>query len=138
MSRSTRCNGNAAGSRAPGPSGMATAAPDRRCAAAKAGGFASETLMKNTAALYLLWRFARRAIQPDAAENLLKRRGKNCSKITTELMDVAKYESHVQMIGWKPATDVVWCKYWALYCHLRLAIESEQRIFESNYVSLLL
>ncbi|WP_208646470.1 hypothetical protein [Mesorhizobium waimense] len=54
------------------------------------------------------------------------------------------------MIGWEaateigltieymPATDVVWRKYWALYCHLRLAIESEQRIFESNYVSLLL
>jgi len=84
------------------------------------------------------------------AENLLKRRGKNFSKITTELMDVAKYQSHAQMIGWEaateigltieymPATDVVWRKYWALYCHLRLAIESEQRIFESNYVSLLL
>ncbi|RJT30912.1 hypothetical protein D3227_29080 [Mesorhizobium waimense] len=65
-------------------------------------------------------------------------------------MDVAKYQSHAQMIGWEaateigltieymPATDVVWRKYWALYCHLRLAIESEQRIFESNYVSLLL
>jgi hypothetical protein len=84
------------------------------------------------------------------AENLLKRRGKNFSKIASELMDVNKYQSHGQMIGWEtanemgltitymPSTDPVWRKYWALYCHLRLAIESEQRIFESNYVSLLL
>lgn len=84
------------------------------------------------------------------AENLLKRRGKNFSKIASELMDINKYQSHGQMIGWETAdemgltvtymasTDTVWRKYWALYCHLRLAIESEQRIFESNYVSLLL
>ncbi|MGY3488160.1 hypothetical protein ACVW1C_006043 [Bradyrhizobium sp. USDA 4011] len=84
------------------------------------------------------------------AENLLKRRGKNFSKIASELMDINKYQSHGQMIGWEtanemgltitymPSTDPVWRKYWALYCHLRLVIESEQRIFESNYVSLLL
>ncbi|HEV2603440.1 MAG TPA: hypothetical protein VGU24_07265 [Microvirga sp.] len=84
------------------------------------------------------------------AENLLKRRGKNFSKIASELMDINKYQSHGQMIGWEaaseigltiqyiPTADPVWRKYWALYCHLRLAIESEQRIFESSYVSLLL
>ncbi|ENY82790.1 SDH family Clp fold serine proteinase [Sphingopyxis sp. MC1] len=84
------------------------------------------------------------------AENLLKRRGKNFSKIASELMDIDKYQSHGQMIGWEAATEIgltvqymsstdyIWRKYWALYCHLRLAIESEQRIFESNYVSLLL
>ncbi|MCB1467505.1 MAG: hypothetical protein KDK08_10285 [Rhizobiaceae bacterium] len=84
------------------------------------------------------------------AENLLKRRGKNFSKIASELMDINKYQSHGQMIGWEaaseigltveymPSTDPTWRKYWALYCHLRLAIESEQRIFESHYVSLLL
>lgn len=84
------------------------------------------------------------------AENLLKRRGMNFSKIASELMDINKYQSHGQMIGWETAnemgltitymqsTNPVWRKYWALYCHLRLAIESEQRIFESNYVSLLL
>lgn len=84
------------------------------------------------------------------AENLLKRRGKNFSKIASELMDINRYQSHGQMVGWEDATEIgltieympptgpVWRKYWALYCHLRLAIESEQRIFESNYVSLLL
>lgn len=82
------------------------------------------------------------------AENLLKRRGANFSKIANELMDINTYPSHGQMIGWEAARkigltveylspgDPTWRKYWALYCHLRLAIESDQRIFESNYVSL--
>jgi len=85
------------------------------------------------------------------AENLLKRRGANFSKIAAELMDINRYPSHGQMIGWEAARtmglpidyrspdDSVWRKYWALYCHLRLALESpEQRIFESNYVSLIM
>lgn len=84
------------------------------------------------------------------AENQLKRRGKNFSAIANELMDINKYQSHGQMIGWEsaeemgltityiPSTDLVWRKYWSLYCHLRLAIEPEQRIFESNFVSLVL
>jgi Serine dehydrogenase proteinase len=82
------------------------------------------------------------------AENLLKRRGVNFSKIANELMDVSRYPSHGQMIDWEqaqtmglpveylPPTDPVWRKYWTLYCHLRLSLESEQRIFESNYASL--
>lgn len=82
------------------------------------------------------------------AENLLKRRGANFSKIASELMDINTYPSHGQMIGWEaartmglnieylPPIDQMWRKYWALYCHLRLAIESDQRIFESNFVSL--
>jgi hypothetical protein len=82
------------------------------------------------------------------AENLLKRRGLNFSKIASELMDINTYPSHGQMIGWEaaqkiglnvsymPLSDPLWRKYWSLYCHLRLAIESDQRIFESNYVSI--
>jgi hypothetical protein len=82
------------------------------------------------------------------AENLLKRRGANFTKIASGLMDINKYPSHGQMIGWEaarnigltidylPPSDPIWRKYWALYCHLRLAIETDQRIFESNYVSL--
>ncbi|MET2831168.1 SDH family Clp fold serine proteinase [Mesorhizobium shangrilense] len=84
------------------------------------------------------------------AEKLLRRQGKNFSKITSELMDINKYPSHGQMVGWETAkemdltieymslNDPVWRRYWALYCHLRLAIEPEQRIFESNYVSLIM
>lgn len=84
------------------------------------------------------------------AENLLKRRGANFSKIARDLMDINTYPSHGQMIGWEaakniglsvnymPLTDARWRKYWALYCHQRLAIENDQRIFESNYVSLIM
>ncbi len=83
------------------------------------------------------------------AENLLKRRGANFSKVAHDLMDINAYPSHGQMIGWEAArnmglaitymapTDALWRKYWTLYCHLRLAIEGgDQRIFESNYVSM--
>ncbi|MBY5717067.1 hypothetical protein HFO33_10855 [Rhizobium leguminosarum] len=84
------------------------------------------------------------------AENLLKRRGANFSKIASELMNISTYPSHGQMIGWEaarnmgltveylPLQDPTWRKYWALYCHLRLAIESDQRIFETNFVSLIM
>ena len=84
------------------------------------------------------------------AENLLKRRGLNFSKIASDLMDINTYPSHGQMISWEAAqniglnvtyltlSDPLWRKYWSLYCHLRLAIESEQRIFESSYVSLVI
>lgn len=84
------------------------------------------------------------------AENQLKRRGANFSKIASELMDTRQFPSHGQMIGWEAAerigltieymqrTDPVWRRYWELYCHLRLAVSSsdDQKIFESSYVSL--
>jgi len=82
------------------------------------------------------------------AEGLLKRRGLNFTAIASDLMDLTKYPSHGQMIGWEtaksiglpvkymPPTDPLWRRYWALYCHLRMAIEGDQRIYESEYVSL--
>jgi ATP-dependent protease ClpP protease subunit len=82
------------------------------------------------------------------AENLLKRRGKNFSAITGTLMDINRWQSHNQMISAQDAVDIgldveilsaddpLWQKYWQLYCHLRLAIEPKQKIFESDYVSL--
>jgi hypothetical protein len=84
------------------------------------------------------------------AEKLLIPRGLNHTKITSQLLDIRSYPSHGQMIGWeeaqnlglvieyKPMTDRTWRQYWALYCHLRLAIDSGQRIFESDYVSLIM
>lgn len=82
------------------------------------------------------------------AENLLKQRGRNYSQITTDLMDVNRWQSHNQMIGAEEAIsigldvevmdadDPLWQKYWQLYCLLALAIQPKQKIFESNYVSL--
>lgn len=84
------------------------------------------------------------------AENLLKPKGTEFTRIASEMMDIDQYPSHGQMIGWetaqqiglnidyRPLSDDLWQKYWALYCHLRLAIEGDQKIFESNYVSMVL
>lgn len=84
------------------------------------------------------------------AENLLKRRGKNFSAITSTLMDIDRWQSHNQMIGAQDAIDIgldvdvltaddpQWQKYWQLYCYLRLAVEPRQKIFESGYVSLVI
>jgi hypothetical protein len=85
------------------------------------------------------------------AEGLLKRRGLNFTAIASNLMDLSKFPSHGQMIDrdmakgmglkvtYMPPSDPTWRKYWALYCHLRLAFDQQdQRIFESNYVSLTL
>lgn len=84
------------------------------------------------------------------AEKLLIPRGLNYTKITSQLLDIRSYPSHGQMIGWEeaetmglvieylPMTDPVWRRYWELYCNLRLAIESGERIFESGYVSLVM
>lgn len=83
------------------------------------------------------------------AENQLKRRGANFSLIASELMDTKKYPSHGQMIGWEAAkdiglnveylapTDSIWKLYWELYCLLRLAVNTDQKIFESGYASLI-
>jgi hypothetical protein len=82
------------------------------------------------------------------AENQLKRRGANFSLIAAELMDTSKYPSHGQMIGWEAAkamglsieylapADHYWKLYWELYCLLRLAVNDDQKIFESAYASL--
>lgn len=82
------------------------------------------------------------------AENLLKRVGLNYTAIVDALMDTKRFPSHSQMIGYEtakeiglsitylPSEDMVWQKYWELYCHLRLAVNGKQKLFESNYASL--
>ena len=84
------------------------------------------------------------------AENLLKRRGRNFSKITSDLMDINRWQSHNQMIGAEEAEDIglqvevlsaddpVWQRYWLLYCLLGLAVKEREKIFESDYVSLVI
>jgi len=84
----------------------------------------------------------------DFAENQLKRLGVNYSKIANDLLDVDRFPSHGQMIGWEaairiglqvdylPMYDPLWRRYWELYCHQRLAVKETQKLFESPYVSL--
>lgn len=70
------------------------------------------------------------------------------TKIASALMDNMRWLAHGQMIGYQAAQELelvveylppdnpVWRAYWQLYCHQRLAIKDEQKLFESDYVSL--
>ena len=95
----------------------------------------------------------RRARQ--AAENLLKRGmfrdGGNWSLTVTELLDTRRWSSHGQMISWEDAQDphlglvvdyrayhsAAWQDYWRLYCLQRLAVGDRQKLYESDYASLI-
>jgi len=82
------------------------------------------------------------------AENLLKRQGSTYTAIAAALMDTERFPSHNQMIGYEtakeiglnvaylPSEDLIWQKYWELYCHLRLAVKGNQKLFESSLASL--
>ena len=96
----------------------------------------------------------RRARQ--AAENLLKRgmfrnRG-NWSLTVTELLDTTRWLSHGQMISWEDAQaphiglvvehreyhSQEWQDFWRLYCLQRLAVGDRQKLYESDYASLVI
>jgi hypothetical protein len=84
------------------------------------------------------------------AEGQLRRKGRNYSQITSDLMDIGRWPSHGQMIKWQDVKDIGlpvdyvpprserWQAYWRLYCLLRLAVKDRQNIFESTYASLIL
>lgn len=91
------------------------------------------------------------------AEDLLRRgmfrdnRG-NWSLAAAELMNVKSRPSHGQMISWEDAMspklglivehmdaeDPLWRNYWLLYCLQRLAINERQKLFESDFASLII
>jgi hypothetical protein len=101
--------------------------------------------------LYLLIEVAARNI----AQNQLKRgmfRGGtgNYTKAASALLDTKRWLTHGQMISWEDAADDEigltveyleptsdeWQEYWQLYCLQRLAVGDRQKLFESNYASL--
>ena len=89
-----------------------------------------------------------------AAENLLKRgmfrKSGNWSLTVTELLDTGRWLSHGQMISWEDAQDPqiglaveylpyhseTWQDYWRVFCLQRLAVKDDQKLYESDYVSL--
>lgn len=88
------------------------------------------------------------------AENQLQhwmfRKGGNFTQAAAELIDTTRWQSHGQMITWEDAQDpkiglsveyqhpqsLEWQEYWQLYCLQRLAIQDNQKLFESDHVSL--
>ena len=91
-----------------------------------------------------------------AAEGLLRdgmfRNGGNWSKTASELLATTRWLSHGQMISWEDARDPTiglvveyldyhsetWQDYWRLFCLQRLAVGSRQKLYESDYASLVL
>lgn len=70
------------------------------------------------------------------------------TKIANDLMDIARWPAHGQMIGYEDAKEMEleieylgpdtpeWQDYWSLYCQQRLAVKDGQKLFESDYASL--
>ena len=91
-----------------------------------------------------------------AAEGLLKRGmfrdGGNWSRTASELLDTSRWQSHGQMISWEDARDPqlgltvqyfsyqseTWQGYWKLYCLQRLAVGRRQKLYESDFASLVI
>lgn len=84
------------------------------------------------------------------AEDLLKRRSLPYTTIVSNLMDIQRWKSHGQMISAADAFEIglgvelmppdsdIWRRFWELHCNQRLAIDDNQKIFESAYVSLII
>ena len=90
-----------------------------------------------------------------SAEHLLRngmfRKDGNWSQTASELLDTRRWLSHSQMISWEEAqvphiglvVDYLhpesdrWQEYWRLYCLQRLAVSDHQKLYESEYASLI-
>ena len=74
----------------------------------------------------------------------------NFTKIASDLIDTKRWPSHGQPIFWQDAIDLglaveyltvmseAWQAYWRLYCLQRLAIKDSQKLYESEYASLIM
>jgi len=74
----------------------------------------------------------------------------NYTQIADQLINTKRWPSHGQMIGWQDAQEMgllvdylaplsdEWQSYWRLYCLQRLAGKDRQKLFESDYASLIL
>jgi len=94
---------------------------------------------------------ARKFAEDQLRKGMFKNGG-NWSQAAAELIDTKRWQSHGQMISWQDATDrkiglaveyldpkdEQWQLYWQLYCIQRLSVGDRQKLFESDYVSLLI
>ena len=74
----------------------------------------------------------------------------NWTATAGELIDTKRWQTHSQVISWQDAKDppielrveyldsqhALWQQYWHLYCLQRLCINDNEKLFESDYVSL--
>ena len=99
---------------------------------------------------------AAKARAQQSAEALLKlgmvRNGVNYTLAVSNLLDTRRWLSHSQMISWQDATDPqigliveylapddpLWQEFWRLYCLQRLATTDRQKLYESDFASLVI
>jgi ATP-dependent protease ClpP protease subunit len=72
------------------------------------------------------------------------------SKVAADLIDTSKWLSHGQMINYQDAqnmgliaeyaepTSREWSDFWQLYCLQRLAVKPNEKLYESDFVSILI
>ncbi|MFN0008779.1 MAG: SDH family Clp fold serine proteinase [Planctomycetota bacterium] len=86
------------------------------------------------------------------AEDHLNRgmRVPNFTEIANKLIDNKRWLTHGQMIGYQaaqglklkieylPPEDELWRLFWQLYCQQRLAVKDQEKLFESDFVSLIM
>ena len=80
------------------------------------------------------------------------RGGGNITQTAGGLLDTKRWLSHSQMISWEDAQhpdigltveylkpqSAEWQEYWRLYCLQRLAVDDRQKLYESDYASLII
>lgn len=95
---------------------------------------------------------ARRFAEDQLKLGMFKDGKGNWSLAASELIDTKRWQSHGQMISWQAAQDPriglsveyldprseEWQRYWQLYCLQRLEVRDTQKIFESDFVSLVI
>jgi ATP-dependent protease ClpP protease subunit len=95
---------------------------------------------------------AQRFAETQLQRGMLRDGSGNWSQAAAELLDTTRWLSHAQMISWEDAQDPriglkveyldpksdEWQEYWQLYCLQRLAVGDRQKLYESDYASLLI
>jgi hypothetical protein len=93
---------------------------------------------------------AKRFAEDQLKQGMFRNNDGNWSKAASSLIDTQRWQSHAQMISWKDAKDPEigltveylgptspeWRLFWELYCLQRLSILDNQKLYESNYVSI--
>ena len=96
---------------------------------------------------------ARQSAESQLREGMFRKdTDRNWTKTAAGLLDTRQWLSHSQMISWRdamhpdigleveylnPESDL-WQHYWRLYCLQRLAIGEHQKLYESEYASLVI
>ena len=95
---------------------------------------------------------ARQSAEHQLRNGMFRNSDGNWSMTADVLLNTRRWPSHSQVVSWKDAQhpDIgltveylepqspLWREYWRLYCLQRLAVSDNQKLYESDYVSLII